>query len=545
MSTYLVAMLVGDFVCRSGSSDGTAIRVCTTPDKIGQAGFALQAAEQQLAFFNNYFGIKYPFGKLDIIGIPDFAAGAMENAGAITFRERALLVDDATGSVQQRKTVASIVAHEIAHQWFGNLVTMKWWDDIWLNEGFATWAANKPLAVWRPDWKMEMNVAEELQAALGLDTLASTRAIRTKVETPDEINEVFDPIAYEKTGSVLAMIEAYVGPEAFRRGVSSYLKRFSYCERVRRGLLDRDDARHRQAGGSDPEELRRSARRPVAVGRDLEQRRIHRAHADAAALLADAAPPAHPAPQTWTFPVCIKQAIRPAALRGAERARRRHCACRAARRPFVNAFSRGYYLTEYTPSHLTALAQPAAGLTPAERVSLLGDEWRLVRSGRHDIGTYLDLASAWAGDTAPAVIEDIATRVGFVASAIANADEAPAFQRLGHAPLRAGARRRRTAGIGRRLRRHAEPPGRPAGDHGRDGRSGGHAAREGSWPSSTSPIRPRSRRRWSGRCCRSRPPTAMPRCTTATWPSWRRRGRSRRSTTASSTRCRRSRIRRW
>ena len=130
-------------------------------------------------------------------------------------------------------------------------------------------------------------------------------------------------------------------------------------------------------------------------------------------------------------------------------------------------------MTEYTPSHLKALAQPAAGLTPAERVSLLGDEWRLVRSGRHDIGTYLDLASAWAGDTAPAVVEDIATRVGYVASSIANADEAPAFQRLGQAPLRARARRRGTAGHGRRLRRHAKPPRRAAGDHGRDGRSGG------------------------------------------------------------------------
>ena len=155
--------------------------------------FALSAAEQQVTFFNQYFGIKYPFGKLDIIAVPDFAAGAMENAGAITFRERLLLVDPERSSVDLRKSVASIIAHEIAHQWFGNLVTMKWWDDIWLNEGFATWAANKPLAAWKPEWRMDLNATEETQTALGLDALRSTRAIRTRVSTPDEINEVFDP----------------------------------------------------------------------------------------------------------------------------------------------------------------------------------------------------------------------------------------------------------------------------------------------------------------------------------------------------------------
>ena len=161
MSTYLVAMLVGDFVCRDGASDGTPIRVCSTPDKRALTAFALEAAEQQLQFYNDYFGIKYPFGKLDIIGVPDFAAGAMENAGAITFRERLLLVDPKRlpRSACARRS-PSIIAHEIAHQWFGNLVTMKWWDDIWLNEGFATWMANKPLAAWKPEWQVELDDAD-------------------------------------------------------------------------------------------------------------------------------------------------------------------------------------------------------------------------------------------------------------------------------------------------------------------------------------------------------------------------------------------------
>jgi aminopeptidase N len=161
MSTYLVALIVGDFVCRSGTADGTAIRVCSTPDKLGLTQFALEATQQQLAFYNAYFGIKYPFGKLDILAIPDFAAGAMENAGAITFRERLLLVEPGRASLGTLKRVAGVISHEIAHQWFGNLVTMKWWDDIWLNEGFATWIASRPLAAWRPEWKVELDDAAD------------------------------------------------------------------------------------------------------------------------------------------------------------------------------------------------------------------------------------------------------------------------------------------------------------------------------------------------------------------------------------------------
>ena len=247
MSTYLVAMIVGDFVCRTGASDGTPIRICSTADKLGLTAFALEAAEQQLAFFNEYFGIRYAFGKLDLIAVPDFAAGAMENSGAITFRERLLLVDPERASLGTRKQVAAIISHEIAHQWFGNLVTMKWWDDIWLNEGFATWLANKPLARWRPEWKVELDDAADTQGALGIDALRTTRPIRIRVETPDEINEVFDGIAYEKTAGVLRMLEAFVGADAFRKGIASYLKDVRVLERHGGRFLARDDARNRSA----------------------------------------------------------------------------------------------------------------------------------------------------------------------------------------------------------------------------------------------------------------------------------------------------------
>jgi aminopeptidase N len=429
ISTYLVALLVGDFVCREGASDGVPIRVCATPDKKDLTGFALEAAEFELKFFHEYFGIRYPYGKLDIIGIPDFAAGAMENAGAITFRERMLLVDEATASIGVRKSVASVIAHELAHQWFGNLVTMKWWDDIWLNEGFATWAANKPLAAWKPEWRMDVNAAEETQAALALDILRATRPIRTKVETPDEINEVFDPIAYEKTSGVINMIEAYVGPEAFRKGVAAYLTRYATSNaagedfwnevtrvtekpvnRIMRSFVD-------QPGAPVLSVATACVRGNTRV--TVRQRRFDGAPAGAGGTVP---------PQAWSLPVCVKTGT------GAT-------TCQVVNTPtgtftaqgcgpaLVNADARGYYITEYAPDAVRALATRSPALTPAEKVSLLGDEWRLVRAGRHDVGTLLDLAAALALDTTPAVTADIAARIGFVAGAIADPPEREAFSR--------------------------------------------------------------------------------------------------------------------
>ena len=152
MSTYLVAWLVGDFQCSEGKSDGVPIRACATPDKVKLTEFALDAAKWDLKYYDKYFGIKYPLAKLDLVAIPDFEAGAMENFGCITFRETEMLVDAKDGALPAKKEVATTVAHEMAHQWFGDLVTPAWWDNLWLNEGFATWMESKAAAKWQPKW---------------------------------------------------------------------------------------------------------------------------------------------------------------------------------------------------------------------------------------------------------------------------------------------------------------------------------------------------------------------------------------------------------
>ena len=428
MSTYLVAMLVGDFECRSGAAAGVPIRVCATPDKVGLTAFALSAAEQQVSFFNEYFGIPYPYEKLDIIGVPDFAAGAMENAGAITFRERMLLADEASASIGLRQSVASVIAHELAHQWFGNLVTMKWWDDIWLNEGFATWAANKPLAVWKPEWQMDVNAATETQGALGVDALRSTRAIHTQVNTPAQINEVFDGIAYLKTAGVIGMVEAFVGAEAFRKGVSSYLSKYAtgnatgedFWMEVTR-VTEKPVNRIMKSFVEQPGAPLLTVRSQCVAGATevsiAQQRYVVAAEPNAATAER----------QTWTLPVCLKTGTGETTCSIVTEAQQtlRAPGCGAV---IVNADASGYYFTEYEPWAVRALATRTPPLTPAERISLMGDEWRVMRAGRHDIGTYLDLAAAFAGDETPALIGDMAGKLGYVLGAVASAEQRAPWQ---------------------------------------------------------------------------------------------------------------------
>jgi len=230
MSTYLLAFIVGDFEhIEKKSRDGVLVRVFTTPGKKHQARFALDCAEKIVSFFNKYFDIPYPLPVLDLIAIPDFSAGAMENWGAITFRETALLVDPQNSSTMNKQWVALVIAHEIAHQWFGNLVTMEWWTHLWLNEGFASYIEYLAVDHVFPEWDIWTQFLQaDHGVALHYDGLKHTHPIEVEVHHPAEITSVFDAVSYSKGASIIRMIAEYLGEKTFRDGLRHYLKKHSY-----------------------------------------------------------------------------------------------------------------------------------------------------------------------------------------------------------------------------------------------------------------------------------------------------------------------------
>src|SRR3989344_2411266 len=236
MSTYLLYLGVGKFEYLENNSSRVKIRVYTVPGKKNLGKMALDYAQRFLGYFDNYFGIKYPLPKCDFIAIPDFSSGAMENWGAITFREIVLLGDEKT-SVANKEYIAEVIAHELAHQWFGNLVTMKWWDDLWLNESFATFMAQKAVSEVFPEWEYDLRFYEDiLESALSADALKSTHPISVPIKHVKDVPQIFDRISYEKGCSILHMLESYIGPDNFRNGLATYLKRNEYSNAAKEDL---------------------------------------------------------------------------------------------------------------------------------------------------------------------------------------------------------------------------------------------------------------------------------------------------------------------
>ena len=239
MSTYLVALVVGKLEATEAVDvDGTPLRVVHVPGKDHLTAFGLDVGAFCLRWFQDYYSLAYPGDKVDLVALPDFAAGAMENLGCITFRESLLLVDPETSTQSERQVVTDVVAHELAHMWFGDLVTMRWWNGIWLNEAFATFMEVAADEAYRPEWERWTSFGIERSVAFETDSLASTRTVEFEVRSPDDCEGMFDVLTYQKGGALLRMLEQYLGEDHFREGVSYYLRTHSYGNTETNDLWD-------------------------------------------------------------------------------------------------------------------------------------------------------------------------------------------------------------------------------------------------------------------------------------------------------------------
>ena len=401
MSTYLVAFLVGDFQCTGDEQDGVKIRVCSTPDKVELTHYGVTVAKYVLHYYNDYFGIPYPLKKLDLIGLPDFEAGAMENFGAITYRESELLIDSKSASIGAKKNVAEVIAHEMAHQWFGDLVTMQWWNNVWLNEGFATWMENKPVAAMHPEWNIDQDVVAGEDNTLNLDAQPTTRPIKAKADTREEIEQMFDGISYGKASDVLLMVENYLGEETFRKGVHAYLAAHLYGNATAEDFWNTQTETSHKPVDKIMSSLVEQPGEPILTFEHPEQGKVSvsqkrfylspKSEADAA--------------QKWTVPVCFRTAT------GGESCELLTPAETSLRAPsndlfIANATGKGYYRTAYPADvYQNLVAHVETGLKPAERINLIGGEWAQVRANKATVGDYMNLVSAVKADPSAAVVD--------------------------------------------------------------------------------------------------------------------------------------------
>jgi len=449
MSTYLVAFVVGELEATDAVLVGrTPVRVWCVPGKRHLAAFGHEIGVASLRFFEDYYGLPYPSDKLDLLAIPDFAAGAMENLGAITFRETALLVDARAASHSELERVADVVAHENAHMWFGDLVTMTWWNGIWLNEAFATFMEILAVDAWKPEWQRWTTFGVSRAAALSVDGLHSTRPIEFHVEAPRDADAMFDVLTYEKGASVLRMLEQYLGTSVFRDGVREYLRRHAYDNAETGDLWA---ALGRAANQPIPEVMDAWIFKPgyPLVSARLEggqlvlsQQRFN--------YLPEPLPGSTPAPknQLWQVPVQVRLSAAGRAL-----SERRLLAGADLRVPvperldavLVNEGGHGFYRVRYSGELLERLLGKLDTLAGIERFNLVNDAWAVTVAGHMTLTDYLDLTARFRGERDRNVWSVLLASFAMLNRIVAPADRprlaalvrdrvAPAFADLGWTP---------------------------------------------------------------------------------------------------------------
>ena len=401
VSSYLAALAIGDFEGTEAKVvRGTPLRVYASTGKLAQTAFALDYTAGLLPWYEDYFDIPYPFGKYDQVAVPGFDAGAMENVGLVLFRQNLLLMDPDTASWRQEKLIAKVIAHEFAHMWFGNLVTMKWWDDLWLNEAFAEWMAHKACDALTPDYRVWDDFQDDKNRALVDDALPTTHPIWTAVQTPDQAIEMFDVITYQKGCAVMRMLENFLGEGPFREGLRAYMKQFA-----------RDNA----AGPDLWRALSEASGQPVGELMDswimvagfpvlscaldghtlrLSQRRFFSSSAVS-----------EEAPRVWSVPVVVRYADDEGVkehrfiMTEAEHRETLPAAGQVAW-CYPNANEIGFYRCQPDDGLRHQLLGALDALGPTEQMGFIEDQWALVRNGSNDIGGFVEVIEAYAKSSA-------------------------------------------------------------------------------------------------------------------------------------------------
>ncbi len=405
MSSYLLAVFAARLVPKTRVVAGTKLTVWAAPDQIAQADFALDAGEKALKYLNKYFGIKYMLPKLDMVAAPDFASGAMENWGAILYRDTSLLIDPKLSSDSAKRRVAEVVSHEIVHQWFGNLVTMEWWNDLWLNEAFATWVAYKVVDSWKPDWKVWDEFDQSKRSPLSIDALPGTRAVRSQASTPAEIQAMFDPMSYQKGGALLRMIENYVGEAAFRKGIQAYMKRFAY-----KNAEASDLARELERASGKPVKkmmdgwLKQGGVPMISVKAEGKTLSLSQSRFSAFGLKSN---------DTWSVPMVVRYKLKgeksvrtQAVLLDKPTARVELKGRGDIEWVYPNASELGYYRFDLSAPLLQTILARRSELSAVERAGLLNNLWARVRAGTLPVSTFLESLSSFRDDESRLVVED-------------------------------------------------------------------------------------------------------------------------------------------
>ena len=412
MSSYLLFFGLGELERATKMAGATEVGVITGKGNTGKAQLALDASAAILPWFNDYFGVPFPLPKLDNVAGPGQSQffSAMENWGAIFTFERALLVDPRFTSEETKRTIYEIVAHEMAHQWFGDLVTMAWWDDLWLNEGFASWMATKVTDKLNPDWEMLLTRVEGRERAMGLDALATTHPVVQKINTVEEVNQAFDAITYQKGEAVITMLEGYAGEDVWRSGIRSYMKAHAYGNTVTDDLW-------KAVEGAGATGL-------VAIAHDFTSKpgiplvKVDSARCSGGNMMLRLSQGEFSrdrkdkAPLSWNVPVKAQvlggQAQR-LILNGQGQMTLPGCGAYV-----INAGQTGYYRSLYPQANVKALAKDFTRLSSIDQTGLLADNFQLGLGGYQPIGLALDLIDAVPAAASPAVLAEVP---GYLSSA--------------------------------------------------------------------------------------------------------------------------------